>query len=199
MTKLKRTVPSLMSNFLANSKETIPKSIAVGGGGAGGAVAPPFGSKRRKRRQFGQIVWIFRHTIAKIPSQFWLRPFFFFFFFFFCRTPSFGQKNRSNFREDLFFFFFTFFFWRTPQFGQKNRLNFDRETQCIKSFFGQKFAAPPNHFELLRPCLEVLCGTNNMFIKQSNINCCRCYNSTTTWYESVHSVRPNKTFSLDKI
>ena len=36
--------------------------------------------------------------------------------------------------------------------GRKNRLNFDRETQCIKSFFGQKFAAPPNHFELLRPC-----------------------------------------------
>ena len=45
----------------------------------------------------------------------------------------------------------TFFFGEHLNSGRKNRLNFDRETQCIKSFFGQKFAAPPNHFELLRP------------------------------------------------
>ena len=92
------------------------------------------------------------------------------FFFFFWRTPQFGQKNRSNFRKDLFFFFFGehlnldrktvqisgktfffFFFGEHLNLGRKKRLNFDRETQCIKSFFGQKFAAPPNHFELLRP------------------------------------------------
>ena len=90
---------------------------------------------------FGQIVWILGHTIAKIPSQFRCRPFFFF--------SQFGQKNRSNFREDLFFFFF--FFGEHLNLGRKNRLNFGSETQCIKSFFGQKFAAPPNHFELLRP------------------------------------------------
>ena len=46
---------------------------------------------------------------------------------------------------------FFFFFGEHLKLGRKNRLNFDRETQCIKSFFGQKLGAPPNHFELLRP------------------------------------------------
>ena len=80
-------------------------------------------------------------------------------------------KYRLRFGEDLFLFFYffgehlhldrktvqisgkTFFFGEHLNLGRKNRLNFDRETQCIKSFFGQKFAALPNHFELLRPCI----------------------------------------------
>ena len=84
--------------------------IAVGGGGVGGAVAPPFGSKRRKSskiRANGLFIWansldIWAHHCQNTVSV--SVKTFFFFFFFFWRTPSFGQKNRSNFREDLFFF-----------------------------------------------------------------------------------------------
>ena len=120
------------------------------------------------------------HLDWKNRSNFREDLFFFFFFFFFGEHLHLDWKNRSNFREDLFFFFsentfiwtgktvqisgktfflfffFFFFFGEHLNLGRKNRLNFDRETQCIKSFFGQKFAAPPNHFELLRPCKRVL-------------------------------------------
>ena len=149
--------------------------------GGRGAVAPPFGLKRRKSskiRANGLFIWansldIWAHHCQNTVSVS-VKTFFFFFFFFFWRTPTFGQKNRSNFGKDLFFFFFleNTFIWTEKPFkfrerpfffffflffgehlnlGRKNRLNIDRETQCIKSFFGQKFAAPPNHFELLRP------------------------------------------------
>ena len=44
------------------------------------------------------------------------------------------------------------FFLRSPQFGQKKRLICQ---STFKSFFGQNFGDPPNHFELLRPCSPV--------------------------------------------
>ena len=50
-------------------------SIAVGGGGAGGRSPPHSVQNVENRRKFGQmvnlfgqIVWIFGHTSAKIPS-----------------------------------------------------------------------------------------------------------------------------------
>ena len=101
--------------------------IAVGGGGAGGAVAPPFGSKRRKSskiRANGLFIWANSVDIWAHHCQ---------------NTVSVSVKT-------------IFFFGEHLNLGRKNRLNFDRETQCIKSFFGQNFAAPPNHFELLRSC-----------------------------------------------
>ena len=70
------------------------------------------------------------------------------FFFFFGEHLHLDRKTV----QILGMTFFFFFFGEHLNLGRKNRLNFDRETQCIKSFFGQKFAAPPNHFELLRPC-----------------------------------------------
>ena len=134
------------------------QSIAVGGGGAGGTVAPHSVQNVENHQKFGQmvysfgqIVWILGHTIAKIPSQFRCRPFFFFFFFFFLENTSIWTEKPFKFQGRPFFFFFG----EHLNLGRKNRLNFDRETQCIKSFFGQKFAAPPNHFELLRPCNKV--------------------------------------------
>ena len=78
--------------------------VAVGGGGA---VAPPFGSKRQKSSKFranGLFIWansldIWAHHCQNTVSVSVKT------FFFFGRTPSLGQKNRLNFREDLFFFF----------------------------------------------------------------------------------------------
>ena len=114
---------------------------------------------------------------------------FFFFFFFLENTFIWTGKTVQISVKTFFFFFFFFFFlentfiWtgKTVQIsvktffffgehlnlGRKNRLNFDRETQCIKSFFGQKFAAPPNHFELLRPCK---CTTKLQDINDKNLN-----------------------------
>ena len=120
--------------------------------GAGGSVAPPFGSKRRKFGQivylFGQIFCLFGHTIGNKPSQFQWRPFFFFFFFFFLENTSIWTEKPENTsictEKPLKFQWrpFFFFFGGHLNLGRKNRLIFDRETQCIKSFFGQKFGAP---------------------------------------------------------
>ena len=144
------------SKITANPKRSSAVTIAVGGGGAGGAVAPPFGSKRRKSskiRANGLFIWansldIWAHHCQNTVSDSVKTIFFFFFyrktvqisgktffFFFLWRTPSFGQKNRSNFGKDLFFFFF-FFFWRTPSFGQKNRSNFGKDLFFF-FFFGE--------------------------------------------------------------
>ena len=113
-------------------------------GGAGGAVAPPFGSKRRKSskiRANGLFIWansldIWAHHCQNIPSQIRWRPFFFFFF-----LEHFHLDRKTV--QILGMTFFFYFFGEHLNLGRKNRLNFDRETQCIKSFFGQKFAAPP--------------------------------------------------------
>ena len=47
-----------------------------------------------------------------------------------------------------------FFFWSSPLFGQKKRLICQA---TFKSCFGQKFGAPPNHFEPLRPWHFIYC------------------------------------------
>ena len=54
----------------------------------------------------------------------------------------------------------TFFFGEHLNLGRKTvsistekPIDFLCKTQCIKSFFGQKFGAPPNHFEFLRSWL----------------------------------------------
>ena len=54
---------------------------------------------------------------------------------------SFGEHLKLD-RKTVQISVKTFFFGEHLNLGRKNRLNFDRETQCIKSFFGQKFGAP---------------------------------------------------------
>ena len=160
---------SLASNFFVS----LAPSIAVGGGGAGGAVAPPFGSKRRKSskiRANGLIIWANSLDIWTHHCQNTVSVSVKTFFFFFLENTFIWTEKPFKFWKRPFFFFFFFFGEhlhldrKTVQIsgkhfnlGRKNRLNFDRETQCIKSCFGQKFAAPPNHFELLRPWPRALC------------------------------------------
>ena len=108
--------------------------------GAGGGRSPPFGSKRRKLskiRANGLFIWansldIWAHHCQNIVSDSVKT-------FFFWRTPSFGQKNRSNFRKDLFFF------WRTLSFGQKNRSNF-RALIWTEKPLSFKFQERPSFF-----------------------------------------------------
>ena len=123
-------------------------SIAVGGGGQGGR-PPPIRFKTSKIRGNGQFIWansldIWAHHCQNTVS---VSVKTFFFFFFLENTFTWTGKTVQISGKTFFFFFFG----EDLNLGRKNRLNFDRETQCIKSFFGQKFAAPPNHFELLRP------------------------------------------------
>ena len=84
-------------------------------GGRGGG-RPPIRFKTSKIRANGLFIWansldIWAHhcqnTVSVLVKT-----------FFFWRPPSFGQKNRLNFRKDLFFF------WRRPQFGQKKTSQF---------------------------------------------------------------------------
>ena len=94
------------------------------GGGRGGG-RPPFGSKRRKTSKIWANSLFIWAAILFIWAHDW-------------------QKTVSVSVKTFFFFFF----------GE--HLNFDRKTVQIltekgKLFFGQKFVAPPNHLELLRP------------------------------------------------
>ena len=162
----KRKIESVRAYFLFVLNENLLRpaclfTIAVGGGGAGGAVAPPFGSKRRKSskiRANGLFIWANSLDIGAHHCQNTVSVSVQTFFFFFFGEHLNLDRKTVQISGKTFFFFFFFFFGEHLNLGRKNRLNFDRETQCIKSFFGQKFAAPPNHFELLRPC-SLLCST----------------------------------------
>ena len=57
---------------------------------------------------------------------------------FYVGTPV--AKKRLNFSEDLLFFFF--FFGEHLLIWTEKPIDFSCKTQCIKSFFGQKFGAP---------------------------------------------------------
>ena len=104
---------------------------------------------------FGEHLHLDRKTVQILGKTF--------FFFLFLENTFIWIEKPFKFWERPFFFFGEHLHLdrKTVQIsgkhlnlGRKNRLNFDRETQCIKSFFGQKFAAPPNHFELLRPWMD---------------------------------------------
>ena len=116
-------------------------------GGRGGG-RPPIRFKTSKIRANGLFIWansldIWAHHCQNTVSDS-VKTFFFF-----------GEHLHLD-RKTVQISGKTFFFFGEHlNLGGKNRLNFDRETQCIKSFFGQKFAAPPNHFELLQPCFSV--------------------------------------------
>ena len=121
-------------------------------GGRGGG-RPPIRFKTTKIWANGLFIWANSldiwalHWQNSVPVSVKTFFFFFFFFFFFGEHLNLDRKTVQISGKTFLFFFFG----EHLNLGRKKRLNFDRETQCIKSFFGQKFAAPPNHFELLRP------------------------------------------------
>ena len=111
--------------------------IAVGGGGAGGAVAPPFGSKRQKSSKSwanGLFIWAnsldiwahhYQNTVSVSVKTF-------FFFLLFWRTPSFGQKNRSN-----------FFFLENTSIWAEKTVSILTEKRNASSHFSGKILLPP--------------------------------------------------------
>ena len=83
---------------------------------------------------FGRIVWIFGHTITKIPSQFRWRPFFFFFFFFFF----FGEHLHLD-RKTVQ----TFFFWENTSIWAEKTASILTEKHNASSHFSGKSLLPP--------------------------------------------------------
>ena len=132
--------------------DNIVAVIGVGGGGAGGHWPPPFGVRCPNFGQnFGQfyIFWaILRQNFGKFHI-FWaiLRQNFGQFHVVWASLlrKIFQMLDRKTVSRCVKTFFF--FFWRSPQFGKKRSIC----QATFKSFFGQNFGAPPNHFELLRP------------------------------------------------
>ena len=114
-------------------------------GGRGGAIRPPIRFKTSKIRANGLFIWansldIWAHhcqnTVSVSVKTFF---FFFFFFFFFWRTPSFGQKNRSNFGKDLFFFFFL----ENTSIWAEKTVSILTEKRNASSHFSGKSLLPP--------------------------------------------------------
>ena len=98
---------------------------------------PPIWFKTSKIRANGLFIWANSLDIRAIHCQNTVSVSVQTFFFFLENTFIWTEKP-FKFQGRLFFFFFGVHL----NLGRKNRLNFDKETQCIKSFFGQKFAAP---------------------------------------------------------
>ena len=108
---------------------------------------------------FGQIVWIFGHTIAKIPSQF--RCFFFENTFIWTEEPFKFQER-------------PFFLENTSIWAEKTVSILTEKRNASSHFSGKSLLPPPNHFELLRPCKNEtkLCNLKTFDSNYSVFCCC---------------------------
>ena len=122
-----------------------------------GSTGPPLGFKVSIARQnFGQflIFWAILHqkfgrfyifwAISYVWGNFAAHQFHPFFLFLESNRKVGNEWNRNK--------QMTFFLNQLKL--DKKTIDFTGKIQCIKSFFRQKFGAPPNHFELLRPCFS---------------------------------------------